>query len=78
MRVNINGAGHQVEVDVEHTDLNYVIEKAQKLFEETKPRQASPGYAGFQLEHASVRGYGKFGADFHLGERPTVEGADRG
>lgn len=51
MKVNINGAGHQVEIDVDHTDLNYVIEKAQKLWDETRPDRAGPAYAGFVLEH---------------------------
>lgn len=35
MRININGAGHQVEIDVDSPDLSYVIEKAQKLWDET-------------------------------------------
>ena len=34
-RVNINGEGHQVEVQHEGADLIYVIEKAQKLWTET-------------------------------------------
>ena len=75
MKVNINGAGHQVEIDVDPTDLNYVIEKAQKLYEETKPDKAGPGYAGFQME----RGHQPGGyADMRHGDRPDVQGSDRG
>jgi hypothetical protein len=78
VKVNINGAGHQVEIDVDHTDLNYVIEKAQKLYEDTRPDKAGPGYAGFQMEHAAAPGFGKYGADFRLGERPAIEGSTSG
>lgn len=41
-RVNINGAGHQIEVDHNSEDLGYVIEKAQKLWEQTKPPDRVP------------------------------------
>lgn len=36
-KVHINGGLHQVEVEHDSNDLSYVIEKAQKLWEETKP-----------------------------------------
>lgn len=71
MKVNINGAGHQVEIECDSPDLGYVIEKAQKLYEETKPDKAGPGYAGFQMERDHR--YGGV-ADMRLGERPTIEG----
>jgi len=52
VKVNICGAGHQVEIEVDHTDLSYVIEKAKRLFEETRPERERPGVAsaGFQTE----------------------------
>lgn len=50
-RVNINGANHQVEVQHDGGDLAYVIEKAQKLFDETKPQDRAAGPAfGFSME----------------------------
>lgn len=75
MKVNINGAGHQVEIEVDHTDLGYVIEKAQKLYDETKPDRAGPGYAGFQMERDHRPGHGPYGADFRFAERPDVQGS---
>lgn len=74
MRVNINGAGHQVEVDVDHSDLSYVIEKAQRLWDETKPERASPGYAGFQMDREHR--YDGPANLFH-GETPIVNGKER-
>lgn len=50
-RVNINGGNHQVEVQHDGADLAYVIDKAQKLYEDTKPpeRGLGPAY-GFSME----------------------------
>lgn len=72
MKVDINGAGHQVTIECDSQDLSYVIEKTQKLFDETKPTQASPGYAGFQMERGHQFGHGKYGAQFGFAERPEV------
>jgi hypothetical protein len=54
VKVNINGVNHQVEIEVDSADLSYVIEKAQKLFDETKPadHRMGPGSAGFQAERS--------------------------
>ena len=50
-RVNINGAGHQVEVDHDGADLTYVVEKAQKLWTETKPvDKTALGFSGPTME----------------------------
>jgi hypothetical protein len=49
-RVNINGAGHQVEVDHDGSDLSYVIDKAQKLWNETKPADRSAAAIGFSAQ----------------------------
>lgn len=74
MKVNINGAGHQVEIDVDSQDLSYVIEKAQKLWDDTRPERGSPGYAGFQMERGHV---GRDWADLRMGETPGVNGKGR-
>jgi hypothetical protein len=78
VRVNINGAGHQVEIECDHPDPGYVIEKAQRLYEETRPTakadKAGPATAGFQMQQAYQPGHGPYGADFRLGERPDVQG----
>ena len=72
MRVNINGAGHQVEIDCDSPDLSYVIEKAQKLWDATRPEKGSPGYAGFQMDRR-----GSYGGPANLfqGETPLANGS---
>jgi hypothetical protein len=52
-KVNINGGGHQVEVDHDGNDLSYVLEKAQKLWNETR---TAPRGAGFGLAAPSNGG----------------------
>lgn len=51
-QVHISGPNHTVTVNHDGGDLTYVIEKTQKLYDETKPvdRSLGPGYAGFQQE----------------------------
>jgi hypothetical protein len=44
MKVHINGRGHEVTVETENTDLSYVIDKAQKLWNETKPTTNQVGF----------------------------------
>lgn len=44
-RIEINGGGHQVVVDHDGHDLAYVVEKAQKLWQDTKELQPPPGPA---------------------------------
>lgn len=69
-RVHISRQDHTVTVDHDGADLAYVVEKAQKLFDETKPAPAVPGPAfGFQAD----RSYGGAGyADMRHGEQPAV------
>lgn len=74
-RVNINGEGHQVEVNHDGADLAYVIEKAQKLWNETKPAPEPPGPAyGFsaQVKLPSNRSEYRW-ADMTEGQRPVVD-----
>jgi hypothetical protein len=70
-RVNINSTGHQVEVDHDGADLSYVVEKAQKLWRETRPDEKGPGPAyGFSAEREHRRnGYAYMGE----GEQPAVK-----
>jgi hypothetical protein len=70
-RVNINGAGHQVEVQHDGGDLAYVIEKAQKLWDDTKPPdgRVGPGGAGQMIGFAAQP---REWADLRDGERPVV------
>lgn len=48
MKVRISDPlGHCVEVEADHTDLTYVIEKTQELYEQTRSGQirVTPGFA---------------------------------
>jgi len=50
-RIEINGDGHQVIVDHDGSDLTYIMEKAQKLWTDTKTPGPVPGPAyGFSME----------------------------
>jgi hypothetical protein len=74
-RVNINGSNHQVEVHHDGGDLGYVIEKAQKLWDETKPAPAPPGPAfGYSSQVRLPTNYSQYGrADFGAGDQPMVD-----
>lgn len=37
MKVNINSAHHQVEIECDAQDLSYVLDKARQLFDATHP-----------------------------------------
>ncbi len=54
-QVHISGPNHTVTVNHDGADLTYVIEKAQKLYEDTRPadRSLGPGAAGFQTQMAN-------------------------
>lgn len=71
-KVNINGAGHQVEIDHDGGDLSYVVEKAQKLWDETKPpnRMMGPAY-GFSMEREQRRE--GFAWNMGQGDQPVVK-----
>lgn len=70
-RVNISGSNHQVEVQHDGADLAYVIEKAQKLWNETAPAEPSaPAYGFTAQSSAGQRGP----AYFRYGRRPDVTG----
>ena len=50
-QVHISNATHTVTVNHDGSDLAYIIEKAQKLYDETKPADPQPGPAfGFSSE----------------------------
>jgi hypothetical protein len=74
-KVNINGANHQVEVDHDSGDLGYVIEKAQKLWEATKPGDRSLGPAfGYSTQTRVTTNHSTYGpASFDHGDRPVVD-----
>jgi hypothetical protein len=72
-KVNINGAGHQVEIDHDGP-LDYVIDHARKLWEQTKPDDSAGAAYGFTAQtnvHANGRRYGS--ASFRHGEQPVIE-----
>lgn len=75
-KVNINGANHQVEIDHQGGDLAYVIEKAQNLWEATKPEDKGSGPAfGYSAQvKLPVNGAQYGGGSFRHGERPVVDG----
>lgn len=69
-RVHISRHDHTVTVDHDGGDLTYVVEKAQKLWDDTKPaHQAGPAF-GFQAERANGRG--GFAWEMGKGEQPGV------
>ena len=74
-RVNINGAGHQVEVDHDGADLAYVVEKTQKLWDDTKPdtKGGGPAFGYSAQANIHVNGGAYNPASFRHGERPVVE-----
>lgn len=50
-RVHISSTEHTVTVDHDGGDLTYVVEKAQKLWDDTKPSERGVGPAvGFSME----------------------------
>lgn len=69
-QVHISRHDHTVTVNHDGGDLAYVIEKAQKLWDDTKPTTSTAGPAfGFQAERTySGGGY----ADMRHGEQPAV------
>lgn len=68
-KVNINGANHQVEIDHDGNDLSYVVEKAQRLWNDTKPAdRPGPAYGySTQTTHQQA-GF----ASFNHNEQPVV------
>jgi hypothetical protein len=70
-QVHISGANHTVMVTHDGGDLTYVIEKAQKLWDDTKPPERGPGPAvGFQAEREYRRG--GFEWNMGAGGQPVV------
>lgn len=51
-RVNINGVNHQVEIHHDGADLTYVVEKAQKLWDETRPAENTSPAFGYSTQVA--------------------------
>jgi len=70
-KVNINGANHQVEIEHDSADLSYIVEKAQKLWDETKPTDGKPGLAyGYAIQKANEQAGP---ASFRHKEQPVVD-----
>lgn len=70
-KVNINGVGHQVEIDHDGNDLSYIVEKAQKLWDETKPTDTKAGPA---FGYSAQTTYPQSGpASFRHKEQPVVD-----
>lgn len=68
-QVHISRHDHTVTVNHDGGDLAYVIEKAQKLWDETKPDERAGPAFGFQAERA----YRPGGiAGMRYGEQPDV------
>lgn len=70
-QVHISRGDHTVTVSHDGADLTYVVEKAQKLWDETKPPLQSGPAFGFQAERAH-RGDG-FAWGMGHGEQPAVD-----
>lgn len=74
-QVHISGTDHTVTVNHDGGDLTYVVEKAQKLWEDTRPPARAPGAAfGFQAERRG--GHQGFAWDMGRGEQPAVTARD--
>lgn len=68
-QVHISRHDHTVTVNHDGADLSYVIDKAQKLWDDTKPADRSGPAFGFQAERRYTgNGY----ADMRHGEQPGV------
>jgi hypothetical protein len=73
-KVNINGANHQVEIDHDSTDLSYVVEKAQNLWDATKPADKSGPAFGYSAQINVSTNNGGYGpASFRHGDQPVVD-----
>lgn len=73
-KVNINGANHQIEIDHDGNDLSYVVEKAKKLWDETKPDSKTHAAFGYSTQLQLPRNgatYGRAGFDYN--EQPVVD-----
>jgi hypothetical protein len=71
-QVHISSQAHTVTVNHDGGDLAYIIEKAQKLYEDTKPPESPAGPAfGFSAE----RDHRRDGFAWNLGEggQPAVK-----
>lgn len=71
-QVHISSQTHTVTVNHDGGDLSYVVEKAQKLWDDTKPPEAGTGPAyGFSMEREQRRD----GFLRHIGEgvQPVVK-----
>jgi hypothetical protein len=74
-KVNINGATHQVEIEHAGADLGYVIDKAQKLWDETKPADKSAPAFGYSTQVKVATNHSSYGpASLGHGDRPVVDG----
>lgn len=63
-KINISGPNHTVEVQHDGGDLTYVIEKAQKLFDDTRPTERGLTAYGFSMERQpQSNGWKRFETD---------------
>lgn len=69
-QVHISRQDHTVTINHDGADLTYIIEKAQKLWDETKPPERTGPAFGFQAER--THGQGGFAWDMGKGEQPDV------
>jgi hypothetical protein len=69
-QVHISRHDHTVTVQYDGADLSYVVEKAQKLFDETKPSDRSVPAFGFQAERRG--GHQGFAWEMGRGQQPEV------
>jgi hypothetical protein len=68
--VSISGRGHQIDVQHDGGDLTYVIEKAQKLWDDTvQPEETGGASYGFQGE----RQHNSNGWRLGQGDQPAVK-----
>lgn len=69
-RAHISRHDHTVTVDHDGADLSYLIEKAQKLWNETKPPDRPGPAFGFQVERANS--HNGFAWNMGRGDQPGV------
>ena len=75
-RVQISGQGHEVTVDHEGADLTYVVEKAQKLWQDTRGPDKPYSAYGFSNEREARSdrfnwGLGAQGGPAHIKSEAT-------
>ena len=70
-QVHISGSEHTVTVTHDGSDLTYVIEKAQKLWDDTRPAERGSGPAAGFTQQLATQPTG-FARDMGRGGQPVV------